>query len=204
MVVRGPYINPSYLARFEKANAKASLSLNQFPSAESFQKPVSAVENIENAEHFRERITSGGLTVCFFTDSMFNPCRYYESIFKSVALEFRGHARFIRVDTDDYALRKVALNEEVRTYPTVSFYQSGLELVSIIGTNETRLRHFVQQYKPTVNGGEIATKKIRRIKTEDEFTEMVQMGRLSVAVFFSKQCLFCYRSKKINGVISAL
>jgi len=124
---------------------------------------------------------------------MFNPCRYYENVFKSVASDFKDNARFIRVDIDKIELREIALQEEVRTFPTVSFYQSGLELVSIIGTNESRLRHFVTQYKPTVNGGEIATKKIRRVKSEDEFLELVQLGRLSVAVFYSKQCLFCQR-----------
>ena len=84
MVVRGPYINPAYLARFKKSSS-AQLE-TQRPS----------VENIENAEQFRENITSGGLTVCFFTDSMFNPCRYYENVFKSVASDFKDNARFIR------------------------------------------------------------------------------------------------------------
>ena len=84
MVVRGPYINPAYLARLKKIS---SVQLET-------QRP--SVENIENAEQFREKITSGRLTVCFFTDSMFNPCRYYENVFKSVASDFKDNARFIR------------------------------------------------------------------------------------------------------------
>jgi len=189
MVVRGPYINPAYLASFKKS------------SSSQLETRRPCVENIEDAEQFREKITSGGLTVCFFTDSMFNPCRYYESVFQQVAFDFKDNARFIRVDTDKIELRKIALQEEVRTFPTVSFYQSGLELVSIIGTNESRLRHFVMEYKPTVNGGEIATKKIRRVKSEDEFLELVHLGRLSVAVFYSKKCLFCQQRSDIFRII---
>jgi hypothetical protein len=34
-----------------------------------------------------------------------------------------------RVDIDKIELREIALQEEVRTFPTVSFYQSGLEVV---------------------------------------------------------------------------
>ncbi len=84
MVVRGPYINPAYLARFKKS------------SSSELESKRPSIENIEDAEQFREKITSGGLTVCFFTDSMFNPCRYYENVFQSVASDFKDHARFIR------------------------------------------------------------------------------------------------------------
>ena len=91
-------------------------------------------EEIEDYERFQRTIQRNGLTVCYFSKSTMNPCKYFEPVFQHISRDMAEKAKFIRVDCDYPHLNKIAKHEEVRTFPTFSFYQRGLELVSIIGT----------------------------------------------------------------------
>jgi len=95
---------------------------------------VTNYEDIESYEQFNKNIQKNGLTVCYFSKSTFNPCKYFEPIFQHISRQLADKAKFIRVDCEYPTLNKIAQHEEIRTFPTFAFYQRGVELVSIIGT----------------------------------------------------------------------
>lgn len=148
-------------------------------------------EDVEHLEHFNRLIRNQGLTVCYFSKSTFNPCKYFEPIFKHISRELHDKAKFIRVDCDYPHLNRIAKSEDVRTFPSFTLYQHGLELVSIIGTNELRLRHLIKMYHDKEN--EIAFKKLRKIRSADEFEELIRQNRVVVANFYSTDCILCQR-----------
>jgi len=175
MVKTGPYVY-----RADYSNVKYDEKTREY-------------HDVDDHEDFNLHIHKGGLTVCYFSKSTFNPCKYFEPIYKHISREMTSKARFIRVDCDYPHLNNIARREEVRTFPTFTFYQNGVELVSIIGTNEMRLRHMINAYQDK-HENDLGSKKLRKIRTEDEFEELIrQQNRLTVVNFYSKECILCQR-----------
>ena len=54
-----------------------------------------------------------------------------------------------------------------------------------------RLRHMINMYHEKNN--EIGYKKLRKIRTCDEFEDLIRQDRLIVANFFSRDCILCQR-----------
>ena len=66
-------------------------------------------------------------------------------------------------------------------------------MVSIIGTDEMRLRHMISKCNEKDN--EIRLKKLRKVQTIQEFEDAIRSDRLVVINFYSKECIFSQRLK---------
>jgi len=146
---------------------------------------------------FSEAIKSPKLTIVNFYQSSFNPCKYFNPKFAKLAADMSQYARFVQVDCEYPRMQKWASeSEEIRVFPSFKFYLNGRELLHIIGTNEIRMRGLIKQH--AVQNQDIATKKVRDLRTVAEFNQLInQTDKLVVVSYYSKKCLICDRAQPI-------
>lgn len=155
------------------------------------------VHEVLDPTEFSEAIKSNMLTVVNFYQTSFNPCKYFNPKFAKLASEMAQYARFVQVDCEYENMRRWASDsEDIRVFPSFKFYMNGRELLHIIGTNEIRMRGLIKQH--AVQNQDIATKKIRDLRTPSDYNQMINTGdKLVIVYYYSKKCLLCDRAQPI-------
>lgn len=83
-----------------------------------------------NGETFKDVTSQGGLVLVDFFATWCGPCKMIMPVLEEISKE-RTDVKIVKVDIDEH--RPIALQEGVRSVPTLILYKDGLEIAREVG-----------------------------------------------------------------------